>query len=1011
MSELLGRTLGQYRIIERIGEGGMATVYKAYQPGLNRYVALKVLAPIHAKQPGFNERFQREAEAVASLNHPNILPIYDSGQEGGYSYIVMRHIEGAHTLKEVMAEPLDLAQIADLVGQVAAALDCAHRQGVIHRDVKPSNVLMDGNWALLTDFGLARMIETSVKLTGSGVGVGTPAYMSPEQGQGIEIDHRTDIYALGVILFEMLTGQIPHNAETPLAIVLKRMTEPLPLPRTIDPDIPEPVERVVLKALARQPRDRFVSAGEMAKALVQAVGAPAVGEAVESAPAYPGVEVERSPVVEQGLELLPTAEAAPLPVVEEPAVDWPDTPTPVPSRAQEALAPVRQALPRKQAPSVGAPVTVSLPPDQTDDIVLVGVAETEWAVNVDEMAALKLTITNGGNQVAMFEARVLGLKESWVDVSPPQVSLDEGARATARIAIAAPRHPSSEARAYPLVIEVTSPDYPGRASRTGATLTINPYYDFSVGGLSPRQQTVRWSQRTGHAEIPVTNKGNSETTFRLEAEDAEQACSFEFQVPGEEVALIRQAEMRLPPGETYTVPVGITPPRRLVAMRKRFHSYTVTTSMIGGDQIPRSVMGQLKSAPLIGPVMVFLTAISLVALIGFLFSPNLEPQMQCEPRTIDEPGGEVTLAYDASRFPRNKPDNPFNRLNALFLSLTLEHRVQDQEWQELASSGDALERAFGEIAHVPGKNSEYRLTAKTWVSTLLPFLTGKSRVAQVYVTPVAPEIVTFDSDRDLYLAGETVTLYWEVQYAESLVLEYGRIQEDFAGQEVERGQYSLTLDESTSFTLVATNRSSDNEVRMVRQVLVLYPTPAVVRFDVSPRTVTLGENVEIEWEVSGADAVSIDPLGWFPIKGNTSDQPPELRRYKLVAYKNAADGSVVESDSFIKEVIVHTPTPTPAPPEIQVFDATPKQVARGDNQVVNLRWQIVGQTTNVEISAPDLKLTGLNPRNPDGIEVTVNETTLFVLTAHNDELSASALLEVVALSPTPTATPAATRRP
>ncbi len=157
MADLIGRTLGQYQIIEQIGEGGMATVYKAYQPGLNRYVAVKVLPPLHAKQPGFSERFQREAEAIANLNHQNILPVYDSGQEEGYSFIVMRYVEGARTLKEVMQTALSLSQVADLIGQIAAALDYAHRQGVIHRDVKPANVLMDGDWALLTDFGLAKM--------------------------------------------------------------------------------------------------------------------------------------------------------------------------------------------------------------------------------------------------------------------------------------------------------------------------------------------------------------------------------------------------------------------------------------------------------------------------------------------------------------------------------------------------------------------------------------------------------------------------------------------------------------------------------------------------------------------------------------------------------------------------------------------------------------------------------------------------------------------------------------
>ena len=304
VDNLIGQHLGPYRIVERIGEGGMAQVYKAYQPALDRYVAVKVLPPIHAKQPGFSERFLREAKAIANLNHPNILPVYDSGQEQGYSFLVMRYVHGARTLREVMAQPLSLPQIADWIGQVAAALDHAHRQGVIHRDVKPSNVLIDDNWALLTDFGLAKMTEASAKLTGTGVGVGTPAYMSPEQGQGGEVDPRTDIYSLGVILFEMLTGQVPHDAETPLAIILKRITEPLPLPKTLNPDIPPAVEQVVLRALDVDPEDRFRTAGELAAALKQAVAemddgsvAPTLSSpAVPPLTTYPGAtSVETAP--------------------------------------------------------------------------------------------------------------------------------------------------------------------------------------------------------------------------------------------------------------------------------------------------------------------------------------------------------------------------------------------------------------------------------------------------------------------------------------------------------------------------------------------------------------------------------------------------------------------------------------------------------------------------------------------------------------------------------------------
>jgi len=278
MNSLTGRTFGKYYIMEKIREGGMSSVYKAYQPGLDRYVAVKILPPFHAERADFGRRFESEAKVIASIHHPNILPVYDYGQHDGYSFIVMRYIQGTLTLKEFMETPLSLERITDLMVQISAALDHAHQEGVIHRDVKPSNVLLDGEWALLTDFGLAKMTEASVKLTPTGVGIGTPAYMSPEQGQGLKVCHRTDIYSLGVILFEMLTGRIPHNAETPFAIVLKRATEPLPLPSASNSEISEAVERVVLKALAPDPDDRYQSAGALAEALGEAVEGSAVAE-------------------------------------------------------------------------------------------------------------------------------------------------------------------------------------------------------------------------------------------------------------------------------------------------------------------------------------------------------------------------------------------------------------------------------------------------------------------------------------------------------------------------------------------------------------------------------------------------------------------------------------------------------------------------------------------------------------------------------------------------------------
>ncbi len=271
MDELVGKQLGQYRIEAILGKGAMATVFRAYQPSLERFVAIKVLPPSYAAaNPAFITRFQREAKAIARLYHPNILPVYDFGIDRDYSYIVMRLVEGARSLSQLIPSSLRQEQIVDLISQVASALAYAHAQGVIHRDVKPSNVLFDAGWALLSDFGLVKVHEVASHLTDVGKGIGTPAYMAPEQAQGGAIDQRADIYALGVILYEMLTGTLPHDAPTALGILLKRTTQPPLPPRQINPAISKSLEQVVLRSLAIHPADRYDSAEDFITALKKA---------------------------------------------------------------------------------------------------------------------------------------------------------------------------------------------------------------------------------------------------------------------------------------------------------------------------------------------------------------------------------------------------------------------------------------------------------------------------------------------------------------------------------------------------------------------------------------------------------------------------------------------------------------------------------------------------------------------------------------------------------------------
>ena len=290
MLGLIGQELGGYRIVSQIGKGGMATVFKAYQASLDRYVAVKVMPPYYAEQDDtFLKRFRQEAKAIASLRHPNILIVIDYGEEKGTTYIVMEFVE-AGTLTELMGNPMAPDQMLGLTNQVAGALNYAHEQGVIHRDIKPSNILLaKPDWPLLTDFGLAKIVGGS-QLTQSGTVAGTPAYMSPEQGRGEKVDLRSDIYSLGIVLYEMATGVVPFHAETPMAVVVKHIIDPLPLPRTKNPELPEEIERVILKSLSKDPGDRFQDVDEMAKALKKAVRELPTGVA-QAVPAIPTAQV------------------------------------------------------------------------------------------------------------------------------------------------------------------------------------------------------------------------------------------------------------------------------------------------------------------------------------------------------------------------------------------------------------------------------------------------------------------------------------------------------------------------------------------------------------------------------------------------------------------------------------------------------------------------------------------------------------------------------------------------
>ena len=370
---MIGKSLGNYQILEELGRGGMAVVYRAYQPSLNRYVAIKVLPPQLSFDQQFVDRFQREARAAANLRHPNIVVIHDVAHHDGTYYIVMEYLEG-RTLRELVERtgPLPPQRAAHIVEQVAAALDYAHQRGFVHRDIKPANIFVgEGDRVTLTDFGIAKAASETEHLTRTGTLMGTPEYMSPEQAEGGTVDHRTDLYALGIVLYQMLLGHVPFRGTTPHAVLHDVIYEAPRRPRQLNPSLSPALEQVVLKAIAKQPADRYQRGAELVKDLRRAlsgIGAKAVAAPSKRSPlarilaGIAGVLV----LVIGGFLFLVATQGGEKP-----------TPTPMPS------ATVPEVAARTEAPSEEETVPASAQPTVTSEVAATAAPEASPTTPTD----------------------------------------------------------------------------------------------------------------------------------------------------------------------------------------------------------------------------------------------------------------------------------------------------------------------------------------------------------------------------------------------------------------------------------------------------------------------------------------------------------------------------------------------------------------------------------------------------------------------------------------------------
>jgi serine/threonine protein kinase len=322
MATWIGRTIGGCEVVEEIGRGGMAVVYRAYQPQLERWVAIKVLRTTDAEREEFLARFRREARAIAALRHPNILTIHDYGEEQGVAYIVEEYVPGGSLKLRLTGQPLAWEQAAGLILPVGEALAYAHSRDIVHRDVKPANILLGRpDWPLLADFGLAKLLQVQRGITRPGTSLGTPAYLSPEQAVGEEVDHRTDVYGLGVVLYELLTGQIPFRSASPVETLMRRISEPPIAPCALCPQIPPELDAIILRALDADRDARYPSMQALLGALRRVPGAAGGRAEPRQEDAAPSGITERLGTQEtvQGPRLVVAASqvALPLPTLDE----------------------------------------------------------------------------------------------------------------------------------------------------------------------------------------------------------------------------------------------------------------------------------------------------------------------------------------------------------------------------------------------------------------------------------------------------------------------------------------------------------------------------------------------------------------------------------------------------------------------------------------------------------------------------------------------------------------------
>jgi hypothetical protein len=603
------------------------------------------------------------------------------------------------------------------------------------------------------------------------------------------------------------------------------------------------------------------------------------------------------------------------------------------------------------------------------------------ALDAGQTGTVDLTVINGSYKPLMFQVAVADLEPGWITVTPAQLEVAARQRATVSITVTLPRNGSARAGTMSAGVLVTTPDYPDWKYQGKLTLTINPFSDFLVSKLSPRAQSLYYSQPTAQTKFEITNRGNTDGVYRLTGEDERFACRYEFKLPEELIFQPRQAEIKLAPGESAKITLRVTPVNRHRAgWGDRRHFFTVSVAPQGGQQLPRSVLGEIREQPLVGNLALSLIAIALAALLILVARPSIST-FTALPAQITA-GQTVTFTWSAS---------PFSSLR-------------------ISPDIGAVPGPDGRMTITPVRDTVYTLIAENFLSWINTSWFRATRDVRVLVDPVMPSIL-FTTDHDSVSPGESVRLSWKVDNADDLVLAVNGTPEAIPAGQFNSGR-SVTIQTETTFLLTARNKYTTADGVSAKIVVhaggaraTATPAPAggtpasaqpvIDRFEVSPAEVTAGQQVTIYWSVTGVDKVLIDPLpGQFPASGNLVVSPQQTTAYVLTATNGTTPVKLV------KQVIVDA---APGAPKIVSFTASPAEVQPGsaESKAVKLNWQVTGQSTDIQLSGPGLTPLVNLPAQGEQI-VQVSATSTFTLTALNGSLSSVKTVDVKVSSPAPT---------